>query len=620
MGGIKNEEKMGTVKMKKERTKTVASGNYGFQMGGARCPKCGTPARVGAKFCSKCGRKLPSGVMQETENHTGTGKTSKKHFVRNVILGLLCLGIAGGGGTFAYFYMNGTGWPFHDYYQEAAQDEIVYEQGDVYVDSQILITAAENVGRSAIKKMVKSSGGKIVGHIFVSNDYQISFPEGKIYGELQELLTELNSNEAVESATLNLVFDGQTSAVDYSGDPWQVKNADESSDSIEEAVEWDEQNPGGSNWWAEVISISSVWDLDFETELSVVNVGILDSMFDATNEDLSGSFAKVYQNPEDVSVLYTETYDTYAASEDGTEKEELYSKLKKIIHGTHVAGIIGAEANSFGITGVSQNVKLYGFSLFGEEEYEYISMMEWKYGIAVLLADDVRVINISMEQGRELSVSAQYDENRGLTAETSDAISALDNLAKSMSLFLSKCLEQYDFLIVKAAGNENGYSWVVNEDYDMEHPYSVRMKTDADDDSEVIRIEYDSSYDFLSRISSESVKEHILTVGAASLQTGEETYCDESWFSARNADIYAPGMQILSDFPGNSTDYLSGTSMSASMVTGIAAIIWGIHPELTATEVKTILLQSTDYNTWGKDINIIDAMGSVTIALGTFTE
>ena len=59
-----------------------------------------------------------------------------------------------------------------------------------------------------------------------------------------------------------------------------------------------------------------------------------------------------------------------------------------------------------------------------------------------------------------------------------------------------------------------------------------------------------------------------------------------------NVDIYAPGDQIYSSLPENKYDSRSGTSMSAPAVSGVAALIRSYYPELTASQVKKIIMNS----------------------------
>ena len=79
-----------------------------------------------------------------------------------------------------------------------------------------------------------------------------------------------------------------------------------------------ESDPDGNDWWAEAIGAYTAWNYD--NWESNVKVGIIDSGFLTTHEDLT--------NDEGKSVI---------AMLDNFEENTVDS------HGTHVAGIIGAE-------------------------------------------------------------------------------------------------------------------------------------------------------------------------------------------------------------------------------------------------------------------------------------
>jgi len=55
-------------------------------------------------------------------------------------------------------------------------------------------------------------------------------------------------------------------------------------------------------------------------------------------------------------------------------------------------------------------------------------------------------------------------------------------------------------------------------------------------------------------------------------------------------DLFAPGVDIYSAVPGSKYERQSGTSMAAPVVSGVAALLMAYYPELSAAEVREILL------------------------------
>lgn len=72
------------------------------------------------------------------------------------------------------------------------------------------------------------------------------------------------------------------------------------------------------------------------------------------------------------------------------------------------------------------------------------------------------------------------------------------------------------------------------------------------------------------------------------------------------AGLAAPGVNIFSDYWQNRSGYATadGTSMASPFVAGVAALVWGLYPELTAEEVKILLENSAlDIGAPGRDSN-----------------
>lgn len=63
-------------------------------------------------------------------------------------------------------------------------------------------------------------------------------------------------------------------------------------------------------------------------------------------------------------------------------------------------------------------------------------------------------------------------------------------------------------------------------------------------------------------------------------------------YGAASVDLAAPGTYILSTTPGNTYSYMTGTSMSAPMVSAAAAMVYAQHSDLSLAGVKEVLLRS----------------------------
>jgi subtilisin family serine protease len=59
-------------------------------------------------------------------------------------------------------------------------------------------------------------------------------------------------------------------------------------------------------------------------------------------------------------------------------------------------------------------------------------------------------------------------------------------------------------------------------------------------------------------------------------------------------DISAPGEQILSSLPNNKQGEMTGTSQATAFVTGVAVLIKSQYPNLTAPDIKSIIIKSAE--------------------------
>ncbi|MEF2246470.1 S8 family serine peptidase [Paenibacillus sp. IITD108] len=82
-----------------------------------------------------------------------------------------------------------------------------------------------------------------------------------------------------------------------------------------------------------------------------------------------------------------------------------------------------------------------------------------------------------------------------------------------------------------------------------------------------------------------------------------------------NVDIAAPGMAMLSTFPDDSYGYMSGTSMAAAIVTGVAALVHSVYPDLSAEQlaqrIKSTARPLSTLKGKVKTGGIVDAAGAI---------
>ncbi|WP_417362309.1 S8 family serine peptidase [Gallaecimonas pentaromativorans] len=79
-----------------------------------------------------------------------------------------------------------------------------------------------------------------------------------------------------------------------------------------------------------------------------------------------------------------------------------------------------------------------------------------------------------------------------------------------------------------------------------------------------------------------------------------------SWasFSQYNSqvEIAAPGVNVLSTVPGDGYAYYSGTSMATPHVSGVAALVWSLHTQCTAAQIRSALdATAQDQGASGRD-------------------
>ena len=230
--------------------------------------------------------------------------------------------------------------------------------------------------------------------------------------------------------------------------------------------------------------------------------------------------------------------------EDQTEKYYGNNDVEgpDAFHGTHVAGIIGAERdNGLGMNGVADNVKIMSVRTVpnGDERDKDVAN-----AIRYAVDNGASVVNMSFGKG--------YSWNEEVVEKA------------------IKYAEKNDVLLVHAAGNSS-------QDNDVTDNFPNDMYR-----KRVLFWKKDKTFD------------NWLEVGALNWKEGEDAVAPFSNYGKENVDVFAPGMAIYSTTPDNNYQNAQGTSMASPVVAGVAALIRSYYPSLTAEQVKEIIEQSSD--------------------------
>jgi cell wall-associated protease len=259
-------------------------------------------------------------------------------------------------------------------------------------------------------------------------------------------------------------------------------------------------------------------------ELEDAIQGDIDGMISVLNGDnLKQNYREVVgDNPNDIN-------DTKYGNNNvmGPDKE-------KILHGTHVAGIVAqVRNNNIGGDGIANNVEILTVRAVPDgDEYD----KDIALGIRYAVDNGAKVINGSF--GKSFSPHKKW---------VYDAI---------------KYAEKKDVLIVHAAVNDA-------KDIDSFNNYP----NDSDDK----KTEF---------------ADNMITIGALNFEYGDKVVARFSNIGKVNVDVFAPGVKIYATTPENTYKYLQGTSMASPNVAGVAAIIRSYYPKLSASQVKHILMDS----------------------------
>lgn len=259
-----------------------------------------------------------------------------------------------------------------------------------------------------------------------------------------------------------------------------------------------------------------------------VVVAVIDTGVDFTHQDLSGN---IWTRPANVPAYTDKELGNFADEHGFNAVDNLTDPMDDNGHGTHCAGIIGAEGdNAIGIAGVNWQVEIMPLKFLSRSG-------------SGTTKDAIEAINYVIDR-----------KKAGVNVRIISASWGSTQKSRALGDAIKRAGEE-GILFVAAAGNSS-----TNNDRSPHYP---------------------SNYDLPNVLSVAALDRHDKLAGFSN-------------YGAKTVHVAAPGREILSTWLDN--DYLeaSGTSMATPVVSGIAALMLSVEPDLSVKELRERLLNATD--------------------------
>jgi subtilisin family serine protease len=291
--------------------------------------------------------------------------------------------------------------------------------------------------------------------------------------------------------------------------------------------QWSLENTGQEGGVANAdISALRAW---FKTTGSKqVVVAVLDSGVDYRHLDLVNN---IWERPASMSPYFDDELGEFNDLHGFNATDRLRDPMDDNGHGTHCAGIIGAEGNNgLGIAGINWNVQIMPLKFLNSNG-------------SGTTKDAIEAINYAIER-----------KQKGVNLRIISASWGSTQKSRALRDAIKRAGEE-GILFIAAAGN-NG------------------------DDSDK-RPHFPAGYDLPNMVS------------VAALDRSDRL-ASFSNYGAKSVHIAAPGKEILSTWLEGEFYVASGTSMATPEVAGVAALILSTNPRMSVKELRDRLFNSVD--------------------------
>ena len=249
-------------------------------------------------------------------------------------------------------------------------------------------------------------------------------------------------------------------------------------------------------------------------------------------------------------------------------------------HGTHVAGIIGAAGNYASndvAAGVNRDVTLMALNIFSKYQKK-----DGTYDSGAYDSDIFRAI--------DFLVSAKTYGKLNVKAVNMSFCGWGDNPIPAFYTSKIKTLSDADILVCIASGNDGQNIDSPQGEFKGLIPWPASVKTETS-----ITVGASTIYNAISSTEFKEISE-------------DKAFYSNYSSSGKWVDILAPGDYIYSScrstdiinkrdaFDSSGRMLLRGTSMAAPMVTGAAALLSSIYPDLEMRDIKTAMQEGSNHS------------------------
>lgn len=274
------------------------------------------------------------------------------------------------------------------------------------------------------------------------------------------------------------------------------------------------------------ISALEAWSKTTGSEKVVV--AVLDSGVDYTHRDLINN---IWVRPADMAAYVDDERGRFDDLHGFSAIDNDRDPMDDNGHGTHCAGIIGAEGNNgIGIAGINWNVTIMPLKFLNANG-------------SGTTKDAIEAINYAIDR-----------KQKGVNLRIISASWGSTQKSRALSDAIKRAGEE-GILFVAAAGN-NG------------------------DDSDK-RPHYPAGYNL----------PNLMSVAALDRNDKLASFSN---YGAKSVHIAAPGKEILSTWLHGEFYVASGTSMATPEVSGVAALVLSVNPKMTVAELRKRLESTTD--------------------------